>query len=91
VFSGGEAFCEDLWREFRIGDQHFEAVKPCSRCVLTTVNQQTAQRGSEPLSTLSTYRLKNNKVLFGQNILPRSGRGYIQAGDLLEVHSYQSP
>ncbi len=89
VFSGGEAFSEDTWQKFRIGNQSFEAVKPCARCVLTTIDQQTAEKGPEPLRTLATYRLKNNKVLFGQNVLPRSDARYIQVGDRIEVDSYR--
>lgn len=87
VFSGGKAFSEDSWREFSIGDQLFEAVKPCTRCVLTTINQQTAQKSPEPLLTLATYRLQNNKVLFGQNVLPRTGGGYIRRGEKITVQS----
>lgn len=70
VFTGGEAYEEDSWKNFRIGQNRFFGVKPCSRCVLTTVNQDTAKKGFEPLFTLSTYRMQNNKVYFGQNLIP---------------------
>jgi len=69
VFTGGVPFEEDDWRSFTIGNSRFAGVKPCSRCVLTTVNQETAERGSEPISTLATYRKSNNKIYFGQNLL----------------------
>ena len=69
VFSGGQPFEEDHWKKFSIGKNRFAAVKPCARCVLTTVNQDTAERGIEPLVTLSRYRKKENKVLFGQNLI----------------------
>ncbi|MFZ6012481.1 MAG: MOSC domain-containing protein, partial [Bacteroidota bacterium] len=67
VFTGGAPYEEDGWRNFSIGKTRFVGVKPCSRCVLTTVNQDTGEKGIEPLYTLSTYRKQNNKVLFGQN------------------------
>jgi uncharacterized protein YcbX len=70
VFTGGEPYEEDGWKSFRIGQNRFAGVKPCSRCVLTTVNQDTGIKGIEPLATLSTYRMRENKVYFGQNLIP---------------------
>jgi uncharacterized protein YcbX len=71
VFSGGEPNEEDEWRNFQIGNNRFAAVKPCSRCVLTTVDQDTGLKmGTEPLATLATYRRRDNKVYFGQNLIP---------------------
>jgi uncharacterized protein YcbX len=69
VFSGGQPFDEDKWKNFSVGKNKFAAVKPCARCVLTTVNQNTAEKGIEPLATLSKYRKQDNKVLFGQNLI----------------------
>jgi uncharacterized protein YcbX len=69
VFTGGEPHDEDNWREFSIGKTRFVGVKLCARCPLPTVNQETAEKGIEPLLTLSTYRKRENKVLFGQNLV----------------------
>jgi len=69
VFSGGNPYEEDTWKDFKIGKNRFVGVKPCSRCVLTTINQETSEQGKEPLSTLSTYRKRDNKIYFGQNVL----------------------
>lgn len=69
VFNGGEAFEEDAWRNFTIGKNRFVGVKPCGRCVVTTVNQDTAEKGLEPLATLSTYRKRGGNVYFGQNVI----------------------
>jgi uncharacterized protein len=69
VFSGGTPFCEDGWRDFNIGDQPFRAVKPCARCIMTTIDQQTTTKNAEPLRTLASYRKQDNKVLFGQNVI----------------------
>lgn len=72
VFSGGEAYEEEQWKEFRIGNLVFHGVKPCGRCIMTTVDAQKGNfSGKEPLSTLSTYRKKGNKVLFGQNVIAK--------------------
>ncbi len=80
VFSGGTPHCEDEWKHFRIGSIDFFGVKPCSRCVMTTIDQQKAQAGKEPLKTLATYRRLNNKVMFGQNLLHK-GIGSLKIGD----------
>ena len=80
VFTGGAPFEEDNWQRFSIGDVRFAGVKPCARCVVTTIDQQTAEAGKEPLVTLAAYRQKNNKVLFGQNLLVVA-TGEIKVGD----------
>jgi len=80
VFSGGEPFIEDTWKDFMIGDLKFRAVKPCSRCVVTTVNQDTAEKGSEPLETLAQFRKVGNKVMFGQNLIAYD-KGVVRVGD----------
>ena len=82
VFTGGEAFCEDAMRSITIGDVKMMGVKNCARCILTTTDQQTGERSSEPLATLSTYRKRNNKIYFGQNAIPLTN-GIIQIGDML--------
>lgn len=70
VFSGGAPYEEDQWKNFRVGSNSFMGVKPCSRCVLTTVDQSTGEVGREPLLTLSKYRRFNEKINFGQNVIP---------------------
>jgi uncharacterized protein YcbX len=84
VFSGGYPFIEDTWKKFKIGDLVFYAVKPCSRCAVTTVNQETSERSKEPLAILSSYRQINNKVLFGQNLVHES-TGKVEVGDELNI------
>lgn len=84
VFSGGQPFEEDNWKEFLIGDNRFLGVKPCSRCVLITVNQDTAEKGDEPLRTLATYRKQNNKTYFGQNLLAVD-HTFVTVGDTITL------
>ncbi|MCC7094971.1 MAG: MOSC domain-containing protein, partial [Ignavibacteriaceae bacterium] len=52
----------------------------CARCVITTTDQETAERFKEPLLTLSKFRNFNNKVLFGMNLVCES-IGKISVGD----------
>lgn len=80
VFTGGNPFEEDNWGDFKIGDVKFKAVKPCARCVITTTNQDTAERSNEPLKTLSTYRKFDNKVMFGMNVVCFNN-GNVSVGD----------
>lgn len=69
VVDGSAAFEEDDWGDFTIGAVHFRGVKPCARCIITTTDQDTAQRAAEPLKTLATFRQQNHKILFGQNVI----------------------
>ncbi len=81
VVEGCKAFAEDDLTEFSIGNIAMRGVKPCSRCILTTVNPATGERkGTEPLQTLMRYRKQGNKVNFGQNVI-HSSMGSIQIGD----------
>lgn len=84
VFTGGKPFAEDNWKKFKIGNVIFEAVKPCARCVITTTDQETAERAPEPLFTLSKFRKVNNKVLFGVNLISLS-TGQVLLGDKIEL------
>ena len=84
VFTGAEPFAEDNWRNFTIGKNRFVGVKPCGRCVLTTVDQITAEKSNEPLATLATYRKKGNKINFGQNVLAID-HNEIKEGDEITV------
>ncbi|HEY4335625.1 MAG TPA: MOSC N-terminal beta barrel domain-containing protein [Puia sp.] len=82
VFTGGAPFEEDEMSRFTIGKIQFQGVKLCARCVMTTINQDTAEKGKEPLRTLAQYRAKGHKILFGQNLI-HNGLGHIAVGDEL--------
>ncbi len=84
VVAGVPAFAEDRWKRIRIGDIILDVVKPCARCVMTTVEQSTGVKGKEPMATLKTYRKFEGAVLFGQNLVHR-GRGTMKVGQELEV------
>ena len=86
VFTGGEPNEEDTWRNFSIGNNRFVGVKPCIRCVLTTINQDTAEKGDEPLRTLATYRKAENKILFGQNLVAVDHQ-LVKEGDPINIET----
>eukprot|EP00284_Hemiselmis_tepida_P013606 CAMPEP_0174943438 /NCGR_PEP_ID=MMETSP1355-20121228/76684_1 /TAXON_ID=464990 /ORGANISM="Hemiselmis tepida, Strain CCMP443" /LENGTH=298 /DNA_ID=CAMNT_0016190685 /DNA_START=165 /DNA_END=1058 /DNA_ORIENTATION=- len=67
---------EDRWREVRVGSERLAVVKPCTRCKVTTTDQETTERGAEPLKTMASFRRKwhvgtragdRSDVFFGQN------------------------
>jgi uncharacterized protein YcbX len=63
----------------------FRIVKPCTRCVMTTTDQQTGVRGGEPLRTLATYRRdpRFSAPVFGQNVILVRGAGEsVSVGDI---------
>jgi uncharacterized protein YcbX len=84
VVRGCEPFAEDGWRGVRIGQLTFRVVKPCARCTITTVDQESATKGKEPLRTLARFRRAGNKVLFGQNLI-HDETGTLRVGDPVEV------
>ncbi|PLX62226.1 MOSC domain-containing protein [Sedimenticola selenatireducens] len=84
VVSGCEPYAEDGWRRIRIGKVIFRVAKPCSRCVIPTINPETGEKGVEPLRTLNRYRREGNKVYFGQNLL-HDGAGELKLGSVVEV------
>jgi uncharacterized protein YcbX len=84
VIRGCAPYAEDSWGEFRIGSVTFRSAKPCARCRVTTVDQTTGESGEEPLRTLTHYRARGAKVLFGQNLL-HSGRGMLSVGDPVHI------
>ncbi|KAG4079961.1 hypothetical protein HA402_006273 [Bradysia odoriphaga] len=73
VVKGPVAFEEDLWKWVRIGENVvFRNVKPCTRCIFTNIDPETAARHKEqePLKTLREYRIirENEPPAFGIHI-----------------------
>ena len=90
VFTGGAAFEEDRLKHFAVNGINFYGVKLCARCPIPTIDQDNATKSKEPLKTLATYRMKNNKVYFGQNLL-HNGEGIINVGDEIIIHELNEP
>ncbi|HEY5837126.1 MOSC domain-containing protein [Streptomyces sp.] len=82
VVDGTEAWAEDDWHRVRIGGITFRVAKPCGRCVVTTTDQSTGERGKEPLRTLGRHRNFGTQLLFGQNLIPEHS-GTLRVGDPL--------
>jgi uncharacterized protein len=87
IVAGAPAWAEDGWRRLRIGPVAFRNVKGCGRCVLTTVDPDTAAKGHEPLFALAKHRRWDNNVWFGVNLIPDDPdpAAVIRPGDPVEI------
>ncbi|HET8705911.1 MAG TPA: MOSC domain-containing protein [Pseudomonadales bacterium] len=86
VVSGAVEFDEDNWQQIKVGDVMIDVVKPCSRCVIPSIDFETGQRGQQPiLDVLKQQRRKpDGKVYFGQNLIHRE-EGVLRVGDQVEL------
>ncbi|NGO41594.1 MOSC domain-containing protein [Streptomyces ureilyticus] len=84
VVEGTEAWSEDGWSRIAIGEAVFRVAKPCARCVVTTTDQDSAERGREPLRSLGHHRRFGGKLIFGQNLVPES-LGPVHVGDPVRI------
>ena len=89
VIDGVAAFDEDRMHELRVGGITLRLVKPCTRCSITTTDQQRGEvDGVEPLRTLKEFRHDRDLkgVTFGQNAIVVSGAGErLRVGDEFAV------
>jgi uncharacterized protein YcbX len=84
VITGTAAWDEDAWTHVTIGEVPMRIPKPCDRCLVTTVDQATGEKGDEPLRTLATFRKRDHKVYFGQNAIPDAD-GIVRVGDAVSI------
>ena len=82
VVEGAAPWAEDGWvgGQLRIGGVAFRVAKPCDRCLVTTIDQDTAEVGREPLRILGRYRRFPDGLMFGVNVIP-DGVGVLRVGD----------
>ena len=85
VVAGTPAWAEDGWRRLRIGETVFRAVKGCDRCMMTTVDPDTAVRGKEPIATLARFRRYDKATWFGMNLITDTPGAVVRVGDEVEI------
>lgn len=88
VLAGLPAFAEDRIDALTVGDITLRLVKPCTRCIITSTDQQTGERTTNPLPVLRTYRFDHtlHGVKFGENAIVVSGvGGRLERGCLAKV------
>jgi len=71
---------EDDFTTFKIGEVNFKNIKTCERCIMVNNDPDNGKLKKEPLKTLSKYRVVNNSVLFGTNVVSLNS-GIISVGD----------
>jgi uncharacterized protein YcbX len=85
IVSGAAAFEEDTWEEVSISNVRLSGAKPCARCQLVNVEPSTGEVEKGGLmKALASFRQKDNKVYFGQQMVPIQ-LGTIRVGDELTV------
>jgi uncharacterized protein YcbX len=87
TIGGTSPFAEDDWQDFATGEGgkiKMSVVKPCARCLIVTIDQETAEASVEPLRTLSYFRKQDGKIMFGQNAIPYTF-GALRVGDTVNV------
>ncbi|WKZ34827.1 MAG: MOSC domain-containing protein [Anaerolineales bacterium] len=84
VVKGCEPFAEDLWKRIKINGIEMALVKPCARCVVTTIDKESLERNKEPLKTLGDYRKRDGGAMFGVNVIPLS-EGNLEIGMEVEI------
>lgn len=94
--TGARAYEEDTWDWVKIGSVTFRNVRPCSRCVMTTISPETGEKHPkvEPLETLKKYRQPEDPVMkslvgtspsFGIHLGLKSSNGIVRVGDPVYV------
>jgi uncharacterized protein YcbX len=94
VIEGVEAHAEDAMTLFRFGPVVLRGVKLCTRCAVTTTDQQSGARdpGQQPLRALGKYRHDHalKGVTFGQNCTLVAGIGErLAVGATLSIGPHQ--
>jgi uncharacterized protein YcbX len=86
VVKGCAPFEEDSWNRIQVGDVELAVVKPCARCVVTTIDKETLEQTKEPLKTLGKFRKQKLGAIFGQNVIPLN-EGMLRLGMTVDILS----
>ena len=89
VVDGLEAFEEDFVESLTAGALTLRPVKPCARCPIPSIDQDTGSVGPDPLDILQAYRANprmDGAVCMGMNCIVAAGAGLpLRVGQRLEV------
>ncbi len=88
VLDGLAPFAEDAIRAVRIGAVVLRFVKPCTRCTVPAVDQDTGEPSTDPAPALKAFRYDRalRGVTFGVNAVAEGAPGTMLAvGDAVEV------
>jgi len=68
IFSGGQAFEEDQWKNFKIGESFFQCEKKCARCKVIGLSPETAVFDKNILTLMNNVRKEKNEIFMGMNL-----------------------
>lgn len=90
-----EPFVEDDIASIQIGQVFIDLVQLSGRCLVTTIDQDTAEKGREPLHALGQRRVLpqrggGQEIMFAVNAIPRT-EGVIRVGDEVQVTMHSTP
>ena len=86
VVRGAAPYAEDGWNRIAIGGMTLRWIKPCTRCVATTTDQETGERGSrDPLYTLARYRRLGSEVVFGHYLVADAWGERLRVGEPVSI------
>jgi uncharacterized protein YcbX len=80
-----EAYAEDTWQGIRVNGMTFHIVKPCSRCVIPSINPDTLDKEKQVIQTLLDTRKQGKETFFGQNAIVTGETCEIRVGDTVEL------
>lgn len=70
VIKGAQAFVEDNWQGLQCGEHRLHAVKPCSRCVIPTIDIATGKPQKAVWQALKSARQdEDGQIYFGHNLV----------------------
>jgi len=77
VVSGFPAWAEDSIDTLTIGPVTLRLVKPCIRCTIPSIDQQTGEPSTDPAPALRQFRFSRELrgVMFGENAVIAAGSG----------------
>lgn len=84
VISGSPPYAEDEWQQIKIAGVNLTLAGPCSRCIMPSINPETAEKQMEIIDALKQHRRREGATYFGQNILYQEC-GKISVGDCVEI------
>lgn len=89
VIDDDKPFADDHWGAVEIAGIRYDLVKPCARCIMTTQDQLTGERGGpDPMPAMRQLRMSADRrvpgVLFGWNAIARN-EGKVSIGDEVTV------
>jgi len=88
VIDGWEAFAEDRIQAIRIGGVVLKFVKPCTRCTVPSIDQDSGEPSTDPAPALKTYRFDKvlRGVTFGVNATVEAAPdARLAVGDVVEI------